>query len=447
MKLASGALSVTIDSDITSFNINSQSEEVHVTLDYPIFEDLHVEFSVEAYDGTARSDITVDPPNLTFSKGEQVKTIVIRSAADSEGGWSRLLTSLNGGGCTGNFVVANPTVEFEVLAEVDTLAPEVHDVRVQSISRKSAKLRANCSEMSNVYYSYSKRGTRTPDATNVINNVQIENDVDQWFGSLQTDSNKVAKIKLTDLAPSTWYTIFIVAQDMTQNVSEEVESLDFKTVKRHNPARFRLFCTVLNSVSIVTNALARVLAIPVEYLTFIGTDPSLLNRRLTDGQSHEYEYLLSLNDDYEDSPTELAETLGRLGADLVSNIPGYDESQDISDTVTEMNGTSPDFHIAPVITEANEDVLTVQAALNTAGQICGIALLKSDADPKTEQIRAGLNAFNEAVADGLYTCSSAIYQTPATITFSSLDTQQEYYIWITGENDMPEPELMEDYHV
>lgn len=119
--------------------------------------------------------------------------------------------------------------------------------------------------------------------------------------------------------------MFIVAQDRTQNTSAEVQQIEFQTVQRHRPAKFTIRSNILNSVSIVTNGIARVLAIRVEYLTFIGTDPSLLSRRLATGeQVFEYTYQMSFGDDEDDAPLDVAMSMRLLTPELVSNIPGYD---------------------------------------------------------------------------------------------------------------------------
>ena len=140
---------------------------------------------------------------------------------------------------------------------------------------------------------YSKLGTAAPSPADVIAQTSPQNAVDSFFGQVETKKGKNrASIELTQLTPGTSYIIYVVAQDRANNVSDLVGKVDFRTIKRRNPLRFEIHTSTLSTVDVVKSGLSRFLAVSEDTLYHVGTDPTLLSRRLASVSDYTYEFAI-----------------------------------------------------------------------------------------------------------------------------------------------------------
>lgn len=247
--------------------------------------------------------------------------------------------------------------------------------------------------------------------------------------------------------------MYIVGKDQSNNLTEAVAELEFRTPRRHRPCSFTVRTTQLINSDLVRNAGVATLAVPQEALIFTGTDPSIYNqgngRRLVDAT---YLYDLTLLYVEEDTnatpPIDLVRLLDKRQDILRANLPSLDTSYVVGDTAKEVQATNPDFISGPNFVSILHDNIRVNAAMNTGGTICGIVLEKGQSDPISDQIVRGQNAANQNLAEGLSDCVPALYETPSTMEFTGLTGEKEYVLWISGTNELPgEAEIMEEGYI
>lgn len=86
------------------------------------------------------------------------------------------------------------------------------------------------------------------------------------------------------------------------------------------------------------------------------------------------------------------------------------------------------------------------AKLNTDGKMYAILLNPDDKVPDSQQIRDGLNAYNEALDSQRVDSVEVKDSATAQLSFLNTDDNTEYSIWVTAENDRfgVYPDLMSD---
>lgn len=447
VKEGDGSLSVTIAEPIEEFSVNGKSEKIHVTLEQEASQSITVQF--KAFDGQTNAElttVTLEPAELVFEAGETDKTIQLAaSAGDFYGYITAEITTVQA-----VFTITNPQINFTVSSSNDETVPVVQNVRVESSGRISAKIQVLASEICDIYYMYSLRGTATPTVQEIIQQVAVENNVDEFFGQVETAKGiSRATIEIKSLTPGTAYTLFAVAIDRSGNTSTIVESVEFKTIQRRNPLSFEVHCSTLNAVSIVKSGLSRFLAVSEDTLHHTGVDPTLLARRLASVQDYTYQFALQLTDaDADEDPNKLISKMDANPSGVAAEIPGYDTQRLVADSINEVAGTDPAFLVDPEVTERKDDLVSISATLNSAGKICAVAQLTTEPAPDSQQIRNGLNALNISIKEGMATCTDVAYETPITLTLSNLGKFDDYYIYLTAENDLVgNPVLMDDVNI
>jgi hypothetical protein len=260
----------------------------------------------------------------------------------------------------------------------------------------------------------------------------------------------MAKITVAGLSPSTNYVAFGVAKDPIGNTGDDASVIEikFKTQKKFNDAKFTCHTTVKSSTEVVKAGCARAMGVPNENIKFIGVDPNTSNGRMLQDVSTTYEYDFQLRTDTEHEDLDPRSIVKGTSSDaLSSNIPGYDVTQPITDSLTEVVASKPVFREDPRITGRGNGIIVVEGVLNTAGKIYGVLMSSSDKQPDSRQISTGLNSLNEALPSGSFDSVSVAFETPATLTFENTDDTASYNIWMSGENDRfgGLPDLMEDY--
>ena len=335
-------------------------------------------------------------------------------------------------------------------------SPVVKQAKVLSAYRKTAQFRVQFDRTSHVYYTYSYKGTTKPEVSQIIDQVPVAADVDQYFGKTVTDDNShVAIIDLTGLQAKKDYVMYIVGSDQSNNLTESVTELEFRTPRRHRPSSFSIRTTLLVNSDLVRSAVIATLAVPQGAVIFTGTDPSIYDqgngRRLADAiPTYLYDLTLLYVEEDEDAtpPIDLVHLLDKRLDILQSNLPSLDTSYSISNTASEIQATNPDFITGPDVFSLSHDNIRISAAMNTGGTICGIILESGQPDPISDQIVRGQNAANQNLPEGHFDCVPAQYETPSLMEFTQLDDDQEYVVWISGKNELPgEAEVMEDAYI
>lgn len=162
-----------------------------------------------------------------------------------------------------------------------------------------------------------------------------------------------------------------------------------------------------------------------------------------------YELTLSM-DRYQaaKSPADYVALLDARMDILQAYLPAIHPNTTIATTVKELAISAPDWTQTVSYSNATLDKVTITAAIDSAGQIYGIALPVSFPQPLAQQIALGYDSYNVKLPPGAYVVQPCLYKTPTDLLFFGLSTGVEYNIWLIAENDLPvTPTLMKDSRV
>lgn len=228
---------------------------------------------------------------------------------------------------------------------------------VQRVTRTEAQVRLYFDEIVKAYYMFSQRGTVQPTVDSILNAANVVNNVAQTFGSATSDFDAYVTLELTGLSSSSFYDVYVIGVDQSNNVSAEVETLSFKTPRRHRPVSLTIFTVVITDAEIVRVAVCHALAIPESWLWYTGVDPSLLGpgRRLQSSYGYDFTLVVPDDDDHELSPYDLARLLDARRDVLQHELPTLDINRLITDTVQEYVGTNPEFTQGPDVIGLGKD--------------------------------------------------------------------------------------------
>ena len=437
-----GDIEVTVD-PIPELHVGATSAEVFITLGRYPADKVHILLST---DDEHASKLTFNPTTVEFNDQEITKSFTI--TVNEYVAYPNLKLKNYGGAAGAAYDLDERSIVLFIKDGADTDAPVMKTTKVESADRTTASIRVTFNEITHISYMYSPRGTKQPTVDQIINKTSIVNSVTQTFGTLTTNQYNYALISLSGLSAITRYEMFVTGIDQSNNVAAEVSVVPFATMRRHHPVRFRIYTSVVTDHRIVKLACSRTMAIPDDWVSYTGVDPTLLGRRVQSSYAYDFTLVVPDSDEHSSSPYDYARLLDARQDVLTHELPTLDVSRSITDTVTNFVGTNPEFITGPDVVSSGKDFARVTASLNTEGTICGIVLPYGSTAPVTEQIMRGQNAVNENVQDSHASCQTVLYQSIGELDFTDLANGITYVVYASGQNDVPGyPDIMEDYNI
>lgn len=385
------------------------------------------------------------PEKLTFSQGEQVAYFTVTLIEGAVSGYVKFSLT---GEAKDAYKLIREAIPFQSLP-LNIESPYVKSARLYTLTRTSAEVYVQSSELSLIHYVYTPVGTNPPLVQMLVKGETMWSDATQKYGKTWTDRSKgVAIISMDGLIDNTAYSLFYVIQDRSNHTSLEIETFNFKSLPTHLPAKFRIYVTSISTVEQVRYGVAQALSFPLKNVLDTGIDPALgITRRvLIEQRQLYYEFSLFVDRTSSlDKPINYVNNLDFNVDRLAKYVPFFNTSTKVSTHSSEYSYLSAQFDNPINITSITLNTVNVKTVLNVAGAVYGIILSNDKKAPNSVQIKNGFDAHNIKVKQGRYAYASVEYGQIAEIEFSSLTEHDEMVVYLTAENDLPgNPELMDD---
>jgi len=389
------------------------------------------------------SNITATPATVVIPAGEQSGNFTLTYSDNAVSG------TLNGtviGDSRAPYVSETTSVAFKVIP--NTIQPlSLLLANVSTIGRVSASAEIRLSAKAQLWYMYSKKGTRAPTADQLRAQQRVRSDAQQSFGRTLADlmvtnttsntSYFLANLPMNNLKDKTKYMLYYVYEGQDKVVSQ-VGVLDFTTLQSYPPARFTVYTVLITNPNDILIALCQVLGVPRSLLMYLAAASVPGQRRLQSDIS--YEFVMTM-DRSEEAPAPLTQ-IAKLDTPAMKGLlqqylPSFNPTPSIAPSAAEYNATVPLFTSFPGIAYITNSTVTVNITQNTDGQIYGVILERNATPPNAEQILNGLNGDNIAVPREHIAIAECLGNHSAWLKFTGLQYFLRYRVWFAGTNNLP----------
>lgn len=296
----------------------------------------------------------------------------------------------------------------------------MYKLRMDKVSRTSATARVHTNEPCKVHYLISRRGTIPPPMYDIVRGRLPSTEAEVWAGSTWTDSlETLAYINFDNLTDYSYYTVWVGLEDMKGKISDTTTSVDFRTLRTYNNARFSITTTIAYDSTSLIKALSHVLALPEDLFTYLGytriIDYDSLGRdggrRLQNAEESEefnpwkkdtkYDFSMHMGRDMPyNTPLSYVLLLDEETRvdELKAKIPNLKLDGKISDDANEYSYLKPEFDSEILLIESGI-TSKFDISLNTEGTIYGVVLRDGHAAPDAYQVRHGFNGLNRLLSE------------------------------------------------
>ena len=433
--------------DISYIPISGSSLPVKVWIPIPTYELLNI--SISTSNPYQPDYVKIDPPYVTLTDSESHSYFTISIISGAVSGSISLTAS---GPASTTYYIERPLIPFQTLPS-DSSPPVIYSIRPTGLTRTTIKVLIKSSELVQIFYQITRKGTQIPTVSMLVNNELMWSDCENYFGTLWTDINLgYGVISATGLTDATDYIVYVAAKDRAGRLTEGVSVLEFQTLPTYLPAKFRVYVTKVSSVSDIIKGTAQALALPQNFLIHTGIDPELgITRRLTTDSEQKlyYELTLFINRTLDsEKPTTYIKNLDHSPEKLVKYIPFYDPEMTVSDSATEYSYQKAQFHGEYQVWSDGYGNVYTELSITTDGTVYGIILASNKLSPSSIQIKSGLDGHNRKLKSGRYTSAQMIQDTKTEFNFTGLPVQNQFTLYFTAENNLPgNPELLPDNEI
>ena len=210
-------------------------------------------------------------------------------------------------------------------------------------------------------------------------------------------------IWLKDLKPSTNYQQYVLAVDLSQNLSK-IDRFEFRTRDLPRKVRFSLKTINVIEKDLMLKSLSLVAGVPKErFMVTYSPDFSAISmpdlepevKAIMEKESLEYEIMILPDFGGGLSPWSV---LGKLADGIesqVDDIPDQVSNQGIGETGAEIQCQKQEFTYDPKIIEITTESVNFKGSIHYSGNIYVVIQKQIEPSPTAQQIKLGQNSYNK----------------------------------------------------